>query len=149
MAADPPAGASYPRARRVLERVARLGDGWLTFAVTPDTLRERLGVLEEFRAGLGRAEGGLPVCVFLNVNVSSASNVALDDALSVWKRQSTRNLSADQLQRAAAVGSPEQGADFIGRLIEAGATAVAIDLLSKNPQAQLEIISERLLPLLA
>ncbi|MGO9583167.1 MAG: hypothetical protein ACLP36_10200 [Acidimicrobiales bacterium] len=35
------------------------------------------------------------------------------------------------------------------RLVEAGATAFAIELLSQNPQVQLEIVTEHLLPLLA
>jgi len=150
MAGNPPVGASPPRVNRVLERVARLGDGWLTFAVTPDTLRERIRVLEELRASSGRSsDSEFPVCVFLNVNVNPIAGVAVDDALSVWKRHSTRNVSADQLLQVAAIGSPEQGADFIGRLVEAGATAFAIELLSQDPQAQLEIITEHLLPLLA
>jgi hypothetical protein len=45
--------------------------------------------------------------VFLNVNVNPIAGVAVDDALSVWKRQSTRNASADQLLQVAAIGSPE------------------------------------------
>jgi alkanesulfonate monooxygenase SsuD/methylene tetrahydromethanopterin reductase-like flavin-dependent oxidoreductase (luciferase family) len=150
MAGNPPAGASLPRVRRVLDRVARLGDGWLTFAVTPDTLRERRQLLEELRADLGRSsEQEFPVCVFLNVNVNPAADAALDDALATWKRQSTRNVSPDQLHEVAAIGSPEQGADFIGRLVEAGATAVAVELLSQRPQEQLDLITEFLLPLLA
>ena len=87
--------------------------------------------------------------MFLNVNVNLVAHIAVDDALSMWKRQSTRNVSEDQLRQVAAIGSPEQTADFIGRLVEAGATAVAMELLSQNPLAQLEIISEYLLPLLA
>ena len=150
MAGNPPAGTSASRVRSVLERVARFGDGWLTFAVTPDTLAERKTALEELRASLGRTpDGEFPVCVFLNVNVNLVAHIAVDDALSMWKRQSTRNVSEDQLRQVAAIGSPEQTADFIGRLVEAGATAVAMELLSQNPLAQLEIISEYLLPLLA
>ena len=150
MAGNPPQGATPPRVHRVLQRVARLGDGWLTFAVTPDTLRTRIRLLEELRASSGRTSAReFPVCVFLNVNVNLVAGVALDDALSVWKRQSTRNVSAEQLSEVAAIGSPEQGADFIGRLAEAGATAIAVDLLSQNPQAQLEIVGEHLLPLLS
>ncbi len=148
MAGNPPAGASPSRVNRVLERVARLGDGWLTFAVTPDTLRERIELLKGLRASSERiALEKFPVCVFLNVNL--VANTAFDDAMSVRKRQSTRNVSAEQLAQVAAIGSPEQGAEFIGQLVEAGATAIAIELLSQNPQAQLEIITEYLLPLLA
>jgi alkanesulfonate monooxygenase SsuD/methylene tetrahydromethanopterin reductase-like flavin-dependent oxidoreductase (luciferase family) len=120
MAGNPPADAPDERVRRVLDRVARLGDGWLTFAVTPGTLRRRLEVLTELRASLGRPPGDdLPVCVFLNVNVNPDADRALDDALATWRRQSTRNVSADQLRSLAALGSPEQGAEAVAPVDEA------------------------------
>jgi len=149
MTGNPPANATNERVRRVLGRVARLGDGWLTFAVTPTTLATRSSVLSEIRASTGASgESPFPVGVFLNVNVNPNAKDAHDDALATWKRQSTRNVSPDTLVEVAAIGGPEQVADFIGRLSEAGATSIAIELLSANQRQQFELISEHLLPLL-
>jgi alkanesulfonate monooxygenase SsuD/methylene tetrahydromethanopterin reductase-like flavin-dependent oxidoreductase (luciferase family) len=85
----------------------------------------------------------------LNVNVNLNADTALEDAIATWRGQSTRNVSTDDLRQVAAIGSPEQVADFIGQLVDAGATTVAIELLSANRVQQVETISEHLLPLLA
>lgn len=148
MTGNPPQGTPDDKVNRVLDRVARLGEGWLTFAVTPDTLSQRAAQLRELRASLGRSDDDYPICVFLNVNVDLDAKKAHEDALATWQRQSTRNVSPDDLLAVAAIGSPEQAADFVGKLRDAGATAVAFDLLSSNPREQLEKISEHLLPLL-
>jgi alkanesulfonate monooxygenase SsuD/methylene tetrahydromethanopterin reductase-like flavin-dependent oxidoreductase (luciferase family) len=149
MTGNPPLDASDERVRRVLERVARLGDGWLTFAITPTELSRRTEILRELRASAGKnVDEAFPVGVFLNVNVNLSAEAALDDALVTWQGQSTRNVSSDELRRVAAIGSPEQVADFIGQLRDAGATSIAIELLSSNRVQQVETISEHLLPLL-
>jgi alkanesulfonate monooxygenase SsuD/methylene tetrahydromethanopterin reductase-like flavin-dependent oxidoreductase (luciferase family) len=147
MTGNPPKGTPDFKVTRVLDRVARLGDGWLTFAVTPATLKERAAQLRELRASLGR-DDDFPICVFLNVNVDPDAEKAKQDALAAWQRQSTRNVSPADLLAIAAIGSPEQAADFVGELIDAGATDVAFELLSGNHYEQVEKISEHLLPLL-
>ena len=58
-------------------------------------------------------------------------------------------MSSDDLKKVAAIGSPEEVAAFIGRLSDAGATAIAVNLLSSDHRTQLDMISEYLLPLVA
>jgi alkanesulfonate monooxygenase SsuD/methylene tetrahydromethanopterin reductase-like flavin-dependent oxidoreductase (luciferase family) len=147
MTGNPPLDATEERVRRVLGRVARLGDGWLTFAVTPDELARRTRILNELRASDGH-DGDFSIGVFLNVNVNVNAAAAIEDALTTWRGQSTRNVSADDLRKVAAIGSPEQVADFVGQLRIAGATTIAIELLSSNRTEQVHDISELLLPLL-
>jgi alkanesulfonate monooxygenase SsuD/methylene tetrahydromethanopterin reductase-like flavin-dependent oxidoreductase (luciferase family) len=149
MTGNPPADASEARERRVLERVAQLGDGWLTFAITPATLAKRVAVVKEFRAEKAKEVDEFPIAVFLNVNVNVNGDDALEDALAMWQRQSTRNVTPDDLRKVAAIGTPTHVVDFIRQLIDAGATTVAIELLSENPNHQVEVITEELLPLLA
>ncbi len=148
MTGNPPQGTPDEKVNRVLDRVARLGDGWLTFAVTPATLAQRSAQLRELRAALGHSGSDFPVCVFLNVNVDPDEKKAREDALATWQRQSTRNVSPDDLLAIAAIGSPQQAADFVGELRDAGATAVALDLLSSDQRDQMEKVTEHLLPLL-
>jgi alkanesulfonate monooxygenase SsuD/methylene tetrahydromethanopterin reductase-like flavin-dependent oxidoreductase (luciferase family) len=150
MAGNPPVTAPAARTRRVLGRVARLGDGWLTYAVTPAVLRARTDELSALLDEGGRQlDTPFPVCVFLNVNVHPRQATAVDDALAAWSHQSTRNVSAEQLQELSAIGSPAQAADTIGRLVEAGATAFIFELLSERRHEQLELITEHLLPLIS
>jgi len=150
MTGNPPEDASEELVARVLSRVARLGDGWLTFAVTPEVLAARTDTLSGLRVSAGRSpDGEFPVVVFLNVNVNPVGEQAVTDATAAWRRQSTRNVSSDDLKKVAAIGSPEEVADFIGRLSDAGATAIAVNLLSSDHRTQLDMISEYLLPLVA
>jgi alkanesulfonate monooxygenase SsuD/methylene tetrahydromethanopterin reductase-like flavin-dependent oxidoreductase (luciferase family) len=65
-----------------------------------------------------------------------------------WAETATRNVTADDLARIGAIGSPEQAADLVGRLHEAGATHVALDCLSLDPVRQADALTELLLPLL-
>jgi alkanesulfonate monooxygenase SsuD/methylene tetrahydromethanopterin reductase-like flavin-dependent oxidoreductase (luciferase family) len=149
MTGNPPAEANDDRVRRVLGRVAQLGDGWLTFAVTPATLAKRVAIVKEFRAEASKEAVDFPIAVFLNVNVNVDGDAALEDALAMWQRQSTRNVTPDDLRKVAAIGTSEQVADFIGQLTDAGATTVAMELLSEDRSRQVEVITEELLPLLA
>jgi alkanesulfonate monooxygenase SsuD/methylene tetrahydromethanopterin reductase-like flavin-dependent oxidoreductase (luciferase family) len=147
MTGNPPLDATEERVRRVLGRVARFGDGWLTFAVTPTELARRTRILDELRSSDGH-DDDFPVGVFLNVNVNVQPGAALEDALTTWRGQSTRNVSPDDLREVAAIGGPEQVADFIGRLREAGATTIAIELLSSDRLQQVHNITELVLPLI-
>jgi alkanesulfonate monooxygenase SsuD/methylene tetrahydromethanopterin reductase-like flavin-dependent oxidoreductase (luciferase family) len=147
---NPPADASAERVARVLGNVARFGDGWLTFALTPKALAQRNEILTSLWAENGKdATSPIPVGVFLNVNVNPDAALARSDALSTWQRQSTRNVSPEVLQEVAAIGSPEQVVDFIGQLVDAGATSIAVELLSEHPAEQFDLIAQHVLPLLA
>jgi alkanesulfonate monooxygenase SsuD/methylene tetrahydromethanopterin reductase-like flavin-dependent oxidoreductase (luciferase family) len=147
MAANPPEAAPDATVERLLTRVARLGDGWMTYAITPAQLRERVGRLRELRTELGLPEE-LPISVFMSANVNRDERAALADAERAWAGQSTRNIEARQLQRISAIGTPERCSEFIAELVDAGATSVVLDLLSEDRERQLETLTSELLPLL-
>ncbi len=149
LAANPSAAAPEATVERLLGRVARLGDGWMTYAVTPALLEERVTRLRELRAELGHsAQERLPVSVFLNANVGRDERSVLTDATRAWGRQSTRDLDADQLQRVSAIGTPARCSEFIAELVDAGATSIVLDILSERRERQLETLTSELLPLL-
>lgn len=148
IAGNPSAAAGPKTLDRVLGRVARLGAGWMTYNVTPGTLRSRVEYLTSLRAGLGWPPERFPVCTFVNANVDPDEHHAYEDAAARWSQQSTRNVSVEDLQRVGAIGSPSRCADFIAELIDAGTTHIALELLATDPHKQLELISEYLLPLL-
>jgi alkanesulfonate monooxygenase SsuD/methylene tetrahydromethanopterin reductase-like flavin-dependent oxidoreductase (luciferase family) len=145
---NPSAAAGPKTLDRVLGRVARLGSGWMTYNVTPGTLRTRVEYLASLRDGLGRPPERFPVCTFVNANVNPDEHQAYEDAAARWSQQSTRNVSVEDLQQVGAIGSPARCADFIAQLISAGTTHIALELLATDPHKQLELMSEYLLPLL-
>jgi len=149
LAANPPAGAPRAVVERLLRRVALLGDGWLTFAVTPGLLAERLALLREIADQEGRPLGaGFEVCVYLNVNVDNDDRRALADATTTWNSELAHPVTPDRIRELAAVGTPARCAERVAELAKAGATAVVLGLLSANPQGQMQTVTRELLPLL-
>jgi alkanesulfonate monooxygenase SsuD/methylene tetrahydromethanopterin reductase-like flavin-dependent oxidoreductase (luciferase family) len=150
MAANPPHSAPRRTVERLLERVARLGDGWMTYAVTPEVLSERVRMLHELRAQRGDPPGRhFPVSVFLSANVARDEAQALADAARAWRRQSTRDIGASQLQAISAIGTPDRCSAFIGELVQAGATNVVLDILAEDRGRQLAALTAELLPALS
>jgi len=151
--ANPAEDAPEETTERLLARVARLGDGWLTYAVGPEVRARRVGRIRELRFQLGDAaprgdRGGFPVCVGVNVNVNPDERAAWADARSAWSRIGSRNVAVENLDRLSAIGTPEHAAERLAELTAAGATAFSFYLLSDRPREQAELITEHLLPLL-
>jgi alkanesulfonate monooxygenase SsuD/methylene tetrahydromethanopterin reductase-like flavin-dependent oxidoreductase (luciferase family) len=149
LAANPSPAAPAQTVDRLLSRVARLGAGWLTFNVTPELLAVRVRRLSELRAQLlpeSVASQPFPVCVNLSTNVHPVAARAWEDARERWFQTAPRGVSVDDLAGIAAVGSPEQAADLAGRLVQAGATHLAIDPLSMSVPRQAQALTELLLP---
>ncbi len=149
MVGNPTVQASPEGLRRVLGRVARLGDGWLTYNVRPQELAARLELLTELRTELGaRTDASFPVAVQVNLTVAATEEEALDDAAAAWAEQSTRGIGFEDLRAVSAIGTPEQCAAALTRLHDAGATHVLLHPLSADPLAQARRASSWLLPLL-
>ncbi len=155
MVANPSSRATGEGLRRVLGRVARLGDGWLTYNITPELLRDRVAVLAELRAALaGSASappGGHPVAVQVNLTVGATTEQAVETAERAWVRYNSRGVGIDALRRVSAIGTPGECAAFLRSLEEAGATDVLLHPLADDVASvanQVEIAGRQLLPLL-
>jgi alkanesulfonate monooxygenase SsuD/methylene tetrahydromethanopterin reductase-like flavin-dependent oxidoreductase (luciferase family) len=145
--ANPSATAGPKTVERVLGRVARLGDGWMTFGSSAELLRTRLDRLNELRQAAGRDVGApFPVCAYVDVNVDVDEQRALRDATLTARREGRRNATPEALRRTAAIGSPERCLEFLAPLIEAGATNLALRPIAADPRAQLDLIGEHLVP---
>lgn len=148
VAANPPPSAATATVDRLLGRVARLGDGWMTFNVTPELLARRVARLHELRAEHAPEPAVAPaVCVYLNAHVHRDAARARAGAAARWAQVAPRGVHADDLASIAAVGSPEQAADLVGRLVEAGATHLAVEPLATDVPEQVQRLTELLLPL--
>jgi alkanesulfonate monooxygenase SsuD/methylene tetrahydromethanopterin reductase-like flavin-dependent oxidoreductase (luciferase family) len=147
--ANPSAAAGRKTLERVLGRVARLGDGWMTFGSSPELLRARLEQLTELRRAAGCDPAAeFPVCAYVDVNVDVDEDRALRDATRTAQREGRRNADPEALRRSAAIGSPERCLEFLAALLEAGATNLALRPITARPREQLDLIGEHLVPAL-
>lgn len=149
MVANPTAQASPDGLRRVLDRVAEHGDGWLTYNVHPGDLRRRATLLGDLRAARGLdADPRFPVAVQVNLTVAPTEAEAVALARDAWAVQSTRGIPFDDLRAVSAIGTPEQCAAFLADLHAAGATEVLLHPLGGDLRTQVERATADLLPLL-
>jgi alkanesulfonate monooxygenase SsuD/methylene tetrahydromethanopterin reductase-like flavin-dependent oxidoreductase (luciferase family) len=145
--ADPGSSANRRTLERVLSRVARLGDGWMTFGISADELRARIVLLHELLAEDGRSvRDRYPICAYVDVNVNPDESRALEDAVATCLQEGRRTVTREQLRESAAIGSAEQCAEFIARLVDVGVTNFALRPVSQRPREQAELLTEHLLP---
>lgn len=141
--ANPAEDAPAETVDRLLDRVARLGDGWLTYAVGPERLAARIAQVRERRIAYDKTPD-FPVCVGVNVNVHPDASAARADALSAWARVGSRNVDVADLDRLGAIGDPGHVAARLNELRDAGATHFSLYLLSDDPHKQASLLSDHL-----
>lgn len=147
LTANPGSAAGPATLHRALGRVARLGDGWLTYNIRPQDLGARVELLHELRAEAGRdVHTRIPVAVQVRFNIAATERTAVADATDAWAASSTRGIAAEDLREVFAVGTPAQALDLLHGLVEAGATHIAFSPLGHDPAALVEQAGEWLLP---
>jgi probable F420-dependent oxidoreductase len=138
------------RSPAALARIATLGDGWLSYVVTPEMFRDGLAAIarEAERAGRGFERFGTGHLLF--VRIDDSYERALDVAtahLSQRYAMDFRKAAA----RYAALGRPEDVAARIAGFREAGVRHLLLDCVGPAAErdAQLERFAAEVRPLLA
>ena len=131
------------------DRVARLGDGWITGMATPDELRAG----REAIAGAAQAAGrALPEPFDVRVNlfllVGDDEAAARTEGAAFMADYHRRPMDDDSIDRWLVCGPPEVCAARLAAYIEAGATSFQCVLASVDQQPQMERVAAELLPLL-
>lgn len=157
LAANPSRVATDDAVRRALTKVARIGDGWMTFGLPPAMLASRISLLHQLRAEQAELDGGapastaqerFPICVYVDVNIDRDADRAMNDAVLTCRTEGRRNATAEALAETAAIGSVDRCVEYIAPLIEAGVNHLAFRPVSQHPGRQIERLNESLLPAL-
>ncbi|MFD0364833.1 LLM class flavin-dependent oxidoreductase [Nocardia sp. GCM10030253] len=127
---------------RVLERVARLYDGWLPFLPDPAAYARAWDTIRELTTRTITA--GFYATININDNAAQARD-ELDGYVHQYYRRSLDEMSTIQ---AYFGGSADQCADWLGHYFAAGATHVVLRIGSLNARNQLDAIADTLLPAL-
>ena len=139
---------AQPRARAsALERVARLGDGWMTTANTVESLRENLAFIEQCARTCGRPLArDFEVCLYYNIHVNDDREAGLTSARDYLRAYYGVEYPREFLERWVAIGSPERCAQEIQKFIAAGATTVTLRLVGHDEHGQFERVTHEVLP---
>lgn len=147
MVATPRLGGAPPgRALRALDRVARLGDGWLTNAPTPTAfaaLRER--VLDAARA-LGRRFETLPCALYANLHIDEDRERALRGSQAFFDAYYGIRSTREAIEGAVALGPAEDCAERLRGFAEAGASDLLLRFCARDPHEQLRRCLDAVIP---
>ena len=121
-----------------LRRIGRIGDGYLSYVVTPDMYRAALTKIADAAAEAGRQLAQFGTGHLLFARIDDTYEKALDRAtetLSVRYAMDFRRAA----QRYCALGRPEQVAERIREFHAAGVRHIALDLLGPYEQRNEQI----------
>jgi alkanesulfonate monooxygenase SsuD/methylene tetrahydromethanopterin reductase-like flavin-dependent oxidoreductase (luciferase family) len=137
------------RSDAALRRIGRIGDGWLSYVVTPDMYRDGLGKIAQAADAAGRSVQHFGTGHLLFTRVDDTYEKALDAAtetLSVRYAMDFRKAA----QRYCALGRPEQIVETIRAFHAAGLRHLILDLLGpyEERNRQIEWFASEAMPML-
>lgn len=130
-----------------LRRAGRLGDGWISYLVTPDRYRRSLDKIEGFAAEAGRSLDGF--------GQAHLTFITLDDDRETARATSARHLGRrynqsfdDLVERYCVLGPPEACAETIEAFAEAGVQTFILNFIGDGAQEgeQVERFAAEVLP---
>jgi len=136
---------------RAMRRVARYGDGWMTAVGTPETVAAGIQRLHKYAQEQGRV---LPLAfevgMYYNLHVNEDRDVAFEESRDFLRRYYGENYPREFLEPYwLASGSPEQCADRLRSLIDAGVTHLILRITGFDQQQQFERVTTEVLPRLS
>lgn len=129
-----------------LDRVARLGDGWLTIMATPDEIRRSIAVLNEAAVRHGRKPGALTTATDVWINVGPDPKVCFERIRSAMSMYFNGDpISDGTLHRWAVYGPPEMCREKLAALEAAGMQHIGLVIGEPEPYGQFELVVNRVL----
>ena len=137
------------RSDKALERVGRIGDGWVSYVVTPEMYKAGLDKIAPAfeKADRDLATFGTGHLLFAQIN--NSYEAAYERAVDLLSVRYAMDFSAPA-KKYAALGRPEDVAEAISKFHEAGVRHINLDFLGppEERDAQLEWFAKEVRPLL-
>ena len=133
---------------RALERVGRLGDGYMTDSITVEEFGWRWERVQAAASAAGRDPSALGSGVHLMVNINSDRDAAFDEAERFLKTYYGQKFDRTYLETWVASGTPEEVAGRVRAYIEAGCTIPILRFASWRQMEQIEAFAGGVAPYL-
>lgn len=137
------------RAPAALRRMGRMGDGWVSYVVTPERYRAGLETIAQEAARSRRKIGRFGTGHLLFTRIDDSLEASLDIAAAHLSRRYAMDFR-EPARRYAALGAPQDVAARIAAFRDAGVRHVILDLVGPFEErgAQLERFAKEVAPLL-
>jgi alkanesulfonate monooxygenase SsuD/methylene tetrahydromethanopterin reductase-like flavin-dependent oxidoreductase (luciferase family) len=133
-----------------LQRVARLGDGWMSTWKTPSEVRRMMEMLRGYAQQAGRPlSDNFEVAVYHNINVNEDREYALKESKRFLDDYYSVDYGEPMLRRWVAMGSPQECIATIREYLEAGVTTITLRLTGYEQRRQFKRVTEEVLPAFA
>jgi alkanesulfonate monooxygenase SsuD/methylene tetrahydromethanopterin reductase-like flavin-dependent oxidoreductase (luciferase family) len=134
--------------RRILGRVGRLADGWMTAAVTPEEFAADWAQIVEAASRAGRDPRGMETAIHHMVNINDDIEKAYAEGKAFLDTYYTTNYSESYLKRFMTYGPPETVARQISEYITVGVGTVVVRFTSWEPMQQMHRFLSEVVPLI-
>ncbi len=137
------------RNAKALDRTGRIGDGWISYVVTPEMYRDGLAEIAQAAARAGRALERFGSAHLLFTRIDDSYEEALDVATAHLSKRYAMDFRK-AASRYAALGRPADVAERIDAFRAAGVRHFVLDCVGpeKERDAQLERFAREVRPLL-
>lgn len=137
------------RSTAALQRAARIGDGWFSYAVTPDMFAKGLVTIEAAAQEAGRKLDRFATAHLLFARIGDSYERALDEAAASLSVRYAMNMRP-ATERYGAIGTPAQVAEKIREFHAAGVRHLSLDLVGpyERRDEQFERFAAEVRPLL-
>ena len=144
------ANPAFPKlAERILRRIARLADGWMTTANTPESLSTTLATIKQYGEEEGRPLGDdFEACLYYNIHVTEDPERGMEETVSYMRDYYFTDYDRSFLDRWVAIGDPQECIRRISEFVDAGATTITLRLVGYDESHQFQRVTQEVLPAL-
>ena len=128
-----------------LKRVAKLGDGWITVAPTPEEFVARRQKIEAYARDNGRDGADIPSALFATFHLSKDGKNAEEEGWEAAERY-FHQPRASLGHLSPFFGTPEECAGKLHGYLKAGLTSIVARLVSSDTEGQMRLLLEDLKP---
>ena len=148
MTANP--NPAFPKlSERALRRVARLGDGWMSTANTPEGFATNLAAIRRYGDEEGRPVGeGFEASLYYNIHVTDDRDRGMHEVASYLRDYYSVDYDPAFLERWVAIGDPGRCVDLIREFVDAGASTITLRLVGYDEAGQFRRVTQEVLPAL-
>ncbi len=145
----PPIWVHGMESETALRRVAQFGDGWINTLPTAKKFAESWERVRTYAGEIDRDPNGLTACHYSTIRVEADGAAARERGRN-FMRAYYGGADPDEMEHieCCRYGTPEACAEELCRFVEAGSGTLILRLASENQREQLDMCSDRLLPLL-